>query len=87
MRPIFAIYLAAGLTLTFALAVACGHAYHAYVTRYAIATLKPVGDDLVRFHGFLQDDYETVGWSLALVGVQAIVIVCARKLQRQTHAA
>ena len=87
MRPIFAIYLAAGLTLAFALAVASMHAYHAYATRYAIASLEPVGDDLVRLRGYAHHDYETVGWSLALVAVQATIIGCARKLKRQSHAA
>jgi hypothetical protein len=87
MRPILIIYLAAGLTLAFALAVASTHAYHAHATGYAIATLNPVGDDLARFRAYLANDYETVGWSLALVAVQATVIVCARKLKRQSHAA
>lgn len=84
MRPIFAIYLAAGLTLVFGLVYACAHGYHAYATHYAIAALNPVGDDLVRFRGYLQDDYETVGWSLALVALQTTIIFCARKLKRQS---
>ena len=87
MRPSFTIYLAAGLTLAFALVYACAHGYHAYATHHAIAILNPVGDDLVRFRGYIQDDYETVGWSLMLVAVQATIIFCARKLKRQSHAA
>ena len=87
MRPIFAIYLAAGLTLALALAVASAHTYHAYATRYAISSLKPVGDDLARFRGYLQHDYETVGWSLALVAVQAAIIFSARKLKQPPPAA
>jgi len=86
MRPIFGIYLAAALTLVFALVVASTHGYHAYATQQAIATLNPVGADLARFHEYLQDDYETVGWSLTLVAVQATIIMCARKLKRETHA-
>lgn len=85
MRPIFAIYLAAGLTLAFAAAVASTHAYHAYATRHAISSLSPVGEDLVRFRGYLEDDYETIGWSLALAGLQATVIACSRKLSRRCN--
>ena len=87
MRPLFAIYVAAGLTLAFALADASLHAYHVYVTRYAIAALNPVGDDLARFRAYVRDDNETVAWSLALVGVQAAIIVYARKLKTPSRAA
>jgi hypothetical protein len=87
MRPLVAIYLAAGLTLASALAVASVHAYHAHATRYAIASLNPVGDDLARFLAYIRDDNEAVALSLALVGVQASIIVYARKLKRQSQAA
>ena len=87
MRLSFTIYLAAGLTLAFALAYACAHGYHAYATHHAIAALNPDGDDLVRFRRYLEDDYETVGWSLLLVALQATIIVCARKIKRQCHVA
>ncbi len=87
MRASFTIYLVAGLTLAFALVYAGAHGYHAYASHHAIATLNPVGDDLLRFRGYIRDDYETVGWSLALVAVQATIIFCARKLKRQSHAA
>jgi hypothetical protein len=85
MRPIFAIYLAAGLTLAFALAVASAHAYHAYATRNAIALLEPVGDDLVRLRRYARNDYETMGWSLTLAAVQATIIGCAWKIKRNSN--
>ena len=75
MRPIFALYLAAGLTLASALAAAAGHGYHAYATRQLIASLRPDGADLVKLRAYLSDDYESVGWSLALAATQATIIV------------
>ena len=70
-----------------ALAIGSLHAYHAWATRYAIAALNPVGEDLARFRAYVRDDYETVGWCLALVGVQAAIIVYARKVKTQAPAA
>lgn len=87
MRLSFTIYLVAGLTLAFALVYGSAHGYHAYVTYHAIPILRPEGDDLVRFRGVLAADYETVGWSGALVATQATIIACARKLKRQSPAA
>ena len=87
MRPIFAIYVAAGLTLTCAVVTAGGHAYHAYATQHAIASLGPKGDDLARLDGIVRDDFETAGWGLALAASQVVIIVGTRKMDKRPHAA
>jgi hypothetical protein len=84
VRPVFAIYVAAGLTLFCALLAAGVHTYHAYATRDAITSLGPQGDDLARLEGIVKDDFETAGWSLALAATQVVIIVGAGRLKRQT---
>lgn len=87
MRPIFIIYVAAGLTLLFAVVSVVTNVGSAYMTQHAIASLKLTGDDLVRMQSYQSANLDNAAESFVLVLLQAAVIVYARKISRQSHAA
>jgi hypothetical protein len=87
MRHIFIIYVAAGVTLLFAGVSVATNIGSAYMTQHAIATLKPTGDDLVRMQSYQSSSLDSAAESFVLVLLQTAIIVYARKISRQSHAA
>jgi hypothetical protein len=83
MRPHFTIYLAAGLSLFFAVLSVASHIGEAITTQYAIRMLQPSGDDLARLQAACSDHYSSATESLVLAGLQGVIIVYTRKLKRQ----
>jgi hypothetical protein len=84
MRPIFVIYLVAGITLFFAILDSAAYIGQAYVMHHAIVILKPEGDDLARMQAAQSQDLDTAAEGFALALLQAVIIVSARKVQKQT---
>lgn len=82
MRPIFAIYLAAGLTLVFALWFGVSDGYRAYAARESIAILQPEQKDLIRMQRVMRDSFESSCWLLGLSVLQAIVLISAKRLNK-----
>ncbi|MGH7953607.1 MAG: hypothetical protein ACREFE_17055 [Limisphaerales bacterium] len=87
MRPIFIIYVAAGLTLLFAVVSVATSVGSAYLDHHVIASLKPTGDDLVRMQSYQSASLDSAAQSFVLVLLQTAIIVYARKISRQNHAA
>jgi hypothetical protein len=83
MRPVFVIYLAAGLTLFFAVLNSAAYVGNAYVTHYAIVSLNPEGDDLGRMLAVQDHDLELAAEVFSLALLQAGIIFSARKLSTQ----
>jgi hypothetical protein len=83
MRLHFAIYLAAGLTLFFAVLSVCAHFGEAFVTQNAIRTLQPVGDDLSAMLSVRSEHYRSAIQALLLAGLQGMILFCAWKWRRQ----
>jgi hypothetical protein len=84
LRAIVVIYIAAGLTLLFAVMGTLADAGHAYMAHHAIATLTPAGDELERMRGVRRHDLESAAESFSLALLQGGIIVSARKLGKQT---
>jgi hypothetical protein len=84
MRPIFIIYLAAGITLFFAGLDSVAYVGHAYVTHHAIVILKPVGDDLVKMQAVQNQDLDSAAKEFVLALLQTGIIISARRFQKQT---
>lgn len=87
MRPIFIIYVAAGLTLLFAVVSVVTNVGSAYMTQHAIALLKPAGDDLARMQSYQNANLDSAAESFVLTLLQIVIIIYARKISRQSHAA
>jgi hypothetical protein len=87
MRPIFIIYVAAGLTLLFAVVSVATNVGSAYMTQHAIAMLKPTGDDLARMQSYESASLDSAAESFVLTLLQTAIIIYARKISRQSHAA
>ncbi|MGD0350164.1 MAG: hypothetical protein ABSB84_07605 [Verrucomicrobiota bacterium] len=83
MRPIFVIYLAAGITLLFAVLNTAAYAGYAYVTHHAIAILKPEGDDLSKMQAVQSQDLDLAAEGCVLALLQTGIIISARKLKKQ----
>ena len=87
MRPIFIIYLAAGLTLTFALISAVAHAFIVRAIQLDIVAHDAQGDTLATAQELIQEGQGIIAVALALAVTQAVIIFSARKISKQSHAA
>ena len=87
MRPIFVIYLAAGLTLFFAALNSAAYVGNAYVTHYAIVSLKTEGDDLDKMQAFQGQQLDLAAETFCLALLQAGIIFSTRKLSKQVKSA
>ena len=83
MKPKFAIYLAAGLTLFFA-AISAGFGIMNKVA-YDRA-VQPNPDAIYELYA-PDDSYQRIGIPLLLVATQLVVIGCARKLNSEKQSA
>lgn len=84
MRSIFVIYLIAGLTLFMAILNSAAYIGQAYVAHRAIVVLKPEGDDLARIQAAQSHDRNVAEEGFILAVLQVVIIVSARKLQKQS---
>ncbi len=82
MRPIFFIYLAAGVTLFFAVLNVAAYVGHAYFTHNFIVSLKVKGDDLDRIRAVQDQDLELASEAFGLTLLQTGIIISARKLNK-----
>jgi hypothetical protein len=82
MRPIFVIYLAAGVTLFFAVMNFAASVGYACVTHHAIVLLKPTGDDLDNMQAAQSHYLELAAEWFTLVFTQAVIIISARRFQK-----
>jgi hypothetical protein len=87
MRPIFVIYVAAGLVLFFAVVSMATDIGYAYLTHHTISILNPTGDDLERMQRVISEDLDSAAETFVLAVLQSIIIIYARKLNKQTHVA
>jgi hypothetical protein len=70
MRPHFVIYLAAGLTLFFAVILIFTHIGDAYNPRRAANKVQLTGDDLARYEAARKNDFDSTAETLTLTGIQ-----------------
>jgi hypothetical protein len=87
MRAIFIIYIAAGLTLFFAVLNTVAGAGQAYMTHRAMAMLNPTGDDLDRMQAVQNAHLDSAEENFALALLQGAIIIYARKLSQQPQSA
>jgi hypothetical protein len=83
MRPHFAIYLAAGLTLFFAVLLAFTHIGEAYYLRRAANMLQLTGDDLARNEAVRDNHFGSAAETLTLAGIQGVIIFYTWKWRKQ----
>jgi ABC-type siderophore export system fused ATPase/permease subunit len=84
MRPIFIIYLFAGITLFFAIVSTLTNIGYTLVTHHAIATLNLTGDDLDRMRRAISEDLESTAATFVPALFQSTIIIFARKLSKQS---
>jgi hypothetical protein len=87
MKAIFVIYIAAGLTLFFAVLNMVAGAGQAYTIHRAMAMLHPTGDDLDRMQAVENAHLDSAEENFALAVLQGAIIIYARKLSKQPQAA
>ena len=87
MRPIFVIYVAAGLVLFLAVVSMVTDVGYACVTHHTISMLNPTGDDLERMQRVISEDLESAAETFTLALFQSVIIIYARKLNKQTRVA
>lgn len=85
MRPRFAIYLAGGLTLAFALWMAVAHALGAYA-EYDLLTLFKPGEDTQNIRVAIADHYREMAFALLLALFQGVILFSTRRLSREISA-
>jgi hypothetical protein len=83
MRAVFVIYIAAGVTLLFAVVGTLADVGHAYATHHAMAALSPTGDDLDKLRAVRKRALNSAAESFVLAWLQGAILVSARKLNRQ----
>ena len=84
MRPRFAIYLAAGLTLAFALWTTVAHALGAYTGHDLLTLFKP-GEDTQAVRDAISSHYSEMTFALLLALFQGVIIFYARRLGHEKH--
>jgi hypothetical protein len=84
MRAIFAVNVAAGITLLFAVLSMIAASGNAYMTHRAITMLNPTGDDLDKMKSFQNEHLDTAAESFAVTLLQGTIIIYARKLNKQS---
>jgi hypothetical protein len=81
MRPRITIYVAAGLTLAFALWTAVAHAMGAYTGHDLLTLFKP-GEDTQAVRDAIGEHYREMTFGLLLAFLQGLVIFYTRRLSR-----
>jgi hypothetical protein len=87
MRPIFVIYVAAGLVLFFAVLGMVTDIGYACFAHRTISMLNLTGDDLERAQRAISEDLDSAAETFALALLQGVIIFYARKISKQTHVA
>ena len=83
MRPIFIIYLAAGIPLTFAVISAVSHTLIVRSIELDIVTHNTQGDSLAAAQDLIEKGRGSIAVAIALAVTQAVIIFSARRLSRQ----
>jgi len=83
MRPIFIIYLAAGITLTFSVISAVVHAFIVRSIQLDIVAHNVQGDTLAMCQELIRKGQGAIAVAVALAVTQAIIIFSARRLNTQ----
>jgi hypothetical protein len=83
MRPIFIIYLAAGITLFFAAIDSAAFLGHAYMTNHAIMALKLEGDDLAKMQAAQGQELNSAAEGFVVALLQAAILISAWRFQKR----
>lgn len=85
MRSRFAIYLAAGLTLAFAIFIAVAEGLGAYAGHDLLTLFKP-GEDTQAVRDTIRGHYADMAFALILAVLQVTIIICTRRLKSERRA-
>ena len=83
MRPVFVIYLTAGITLTFALISAVAHAFIVHSIQLDIVAHNSQGEALAMAQELIEKGQGALAVAVALAVTQAIIIFSARRMSKQ----
>ena len=83
MRPIFIIYLTAGIVLTFSCISAVVHWFLVRSLQLELVARNPQGESLERAQDLLQKGQGAMTLAIAIAVTQAVIILSARKLSKQ----
>jgi hypothetical protein len=82
MSPIFIIYLAASISLFFAILDCAAYSGHAYLAYHAIEVLKPEGGDLTKMQEVQNQDLDSAAEWFVLALLQTTILLSTRKFQK-----
>lgn len=86
MRPIFIIYLAAGITLFFAVINSASYLGRAYMTDHAIVSLKLDSDDLARMQAAQSEEFDSASAGFVIAVLQIAILISTRRFQKREGA-
>jgi hypothetical protein len=85
MRPVFIIYIAAGITFLFALLNGVASCGQAYVAQHSIIALKLQGDELEKATAAREGYLDSAAAAFVLALFQSVILIFAKKLSRQNR--